>query len=350
MAKSLPPAPSLEHLKKQAKALHAGHASRTPEAARLIAGYHPDYVGLSESDIFAAKFTLSDAQLVIARDYGFASWPKLKQYLDEQAAPSHSDWVSAVLEKDFAALQRLLGAHPHLANSLHREFDDPYRQKRFPVATLLFAAAAYPVQTAECAANQWPASRDTVKLLLDAGADPDIYSHHGRPLCHVSDPKTAQLLVDRGADINLWHDNGGSPLNFTVWREQPERTRLFLDLGANPNILEPVTGQSCLHYAGEGEAVDECVRLLLAAGADPNRRCAANPNCRSYLVTRFFPDQPLAGETPLHRAALHGGPRRIELLLSYGADRRIETSAGETACDWARRAGRTDDITRLLAV
>jgi hypothetical protein len=58
MSRELPPRPSLEHLKKQAK-------------DRLEV--------LLQSD---PKAQLADAQHDVARDYGFASWPKLKAHVE----------------------------------------------------------------------------------------------------------------------------------------------------------------------------------------------------------------------------------------------------------------------------
>ena len=57
MTTPLPAAPSLEHLRKQAEDRTA-HASG-PEPLRL-----------------------SEAQLVVAREYGFPSWPRLKAYVE----------------------------------------------------------------------------------------------------------------------------------------------------------------------------------------------------------------------------------------------------------------------------
>ena len=62
MTRNLPPHPDLDHLKKQAK-----------ELLRKM-----------KQEKFAAK--LADAQLAIAREYGFASWPKLKAYVESLPA------------------------------------------------------------------------------------------------------------------------------------------------------------------------------------------------------------------------------------------------------------------------
>src|SRR5690349_24474703 len=71
---SLPPKSSLENLRKQAKSLlRAAHANDANARAKFVE-LHPDANQL-------VNLTLSDAQLVIARSYGFSSWPKLKQHV-----------------------------------------------------------------------------------------------------------------------------------------------------------------------------------------------------------------------------------------------------------------------------
>ena len=74
MKKSLPAQPSLTQLKHQAKDLLKQFRAGTREALARFYEHHPH----SES----SATTLSDAQLVIAREYGFASWPKLKHHVD----------------------------------------------------------------------------------------------------------------------------------------------------------------------------------------------------------------------------------------------------------------------------
>ena len=45
--------------------------------------------GAPESEIPGAAFSLRDAQLVIAREYGFESWPKLKRYVETLSEDLH---------------------------------------------------------------------------------------------------------------------------------------------------------------------------------------------------------------------------------------------------------------------
>jgi hypothetical protein len=78
MSKSLPLRPSLEQLKKQAKDLLKSQQTGDPNAHKRIRENHPDWRQRPLEKLHAARFALADAQLVIAREYGCASWPKLK--------------------------------------------------------------------------------------------------------------------------------------------------------------------------------------------------------------------------------------------------------------------------------
>ncbi|MCI0563310.1 MAG: hypothetical protein MN733_32950, partial [Nitrososphaera sp.] len=63
MSRNLPPHPNLEHLKKQAKDLLHDLKQQNP------------------------ALKLADAQHTLAREYGFASWPKLKVYVESLSFP-----------------------------------------------------------------------------------------------------------------------------------------------------------------------------------------------------------------------------------------------------------------------
>jgi len=349
MAKALPAAPSLEHFKKQAKDLLTAFRSGNTVALALFKHYHPDCAILSAEAIAALPITLTDSQLVLARDYAFPSWPKLKAWIDEFHHPLRSAWVAAIQSADIPAVHRLLQTHPAFANSAHIEFDDPWRAKRFPTATLDYVAAGPFPQTLECGAANAArtANLDLLHLLLDSGANPDTDTHHGSCLGWLGDPQVAALLVRCGAPLNHWNPNGGSPLNFTCWSNAPERTRLLLTLGADPRLADPITGETCLHYAADTNA-GECLRLLLDAGAAPNARCISNPTVSSSRVLKHLPETPLVAETPLHRAALAADLPAIETLLAHHADPTLQTIASETPHVWAQRAHRSSEILTCL--
>ena len=81
MSRQLPPSPSLEQLKKQAKSLLKRQQAADSEALTRIRENHPRWRNRSEEQVAALPFTLADAQLVIASEYGFASWAKLQSHV-----------------------------------------------------------------------------------------------------------------------------------------------------------------------------------------------------------------------------------------------------------------------------
>lgn len=78
----LPARPDLDHLKHQAKDLRDGHAAGNADALRRLAEFHPRLGGKTAAAIAATTLTQADALLTIAREYGFASWPKLKRHVE----------------------------------------------------------------------------------------------------------------------------------------------------------------------------------------------------------------------------------------------------------------------------
>jgi hypothetical protein len=130
--KSLPDNPSLAHLKYQAKDLLGSHKTGNPEACSRIREFHPKFTRTSDGEIQSVRISLADAQLVVAREYGFKSWPMLKRHVQafarsnasgSSAKPSNTpgalrldsdcfeslarDFVSAYDSGDPPALQRL---------------------------------------------------------------------------------------------------------------------------------------------------------------------------------------------------------------------------------------------------
>lgn len=78
--RELPPRPSLEQYKKQAKDLVKGRAEAAPEALERIQRHHPRWRDLPDPEV---SFKLSDAQLVVAREHDFESWSKFARRVQE---------------------------------------------------------------------------------------------------------------------------------------------------------------------------------------------------------------------------------------------------------------------------
>lgn len=72
----------LDHQRKLAKELVRAHRSGDHGAAERIARHLPRARGLPADRVLALPIKLADAQLVIAREAGFASWPRLKRHTE----------------------------------------------------------------------------------------------------------------------------------------------------------------------------------------------------------------------------------------------------------------------------
>ncbi len=100
MSKELPARPSLPHLKSQAKDLLAGYQARTSEALARFREALPAAHGKSDVALAAMNLALHDAQSVVAREYGFASWNELKEHVEKvRAAELTPEALRALLER-----------------------------------------------------------------------------------------------------------------------------------------------------------------------------------------------------------------------------------------------------------
>jgi hypothetical protein len=77
----LPERPHIEQLKKQARLLQRAVRAGDSKALSLVAEHH-------SGSVETATFTLDAAQFVLARSYGFASWPKLRQHVADVRPPA----------------------------------------------------------------------------------------------------------------------------------------------------------------------------------------------------------------------------------------------------------------------
>lgn len=103
MDKHLPARPNLDHLRGQAKALLAELKDGNAAAARAFIEHLPAARALAPDAVRAAQFKLADAQSVVARQSGFASWPVLARHI-EQLRGLEGEWRFAQLEIDGNAM------------------------------------------------------------------------------------------------------------------------------------------------------------------------------------------------------------------------------------------------------
>lgn len=81
----LPDRPSLEYMRKEAKSLLRRMRAGDRDALERAYALHSPLEQIPD-----ATLRLADAQLVIAREYGFSSWPRLVRYIEELERQQHS--------------------------------------------------------------------------------------------------------------------------------------------------------------------------------------------------------------------------------------------------------------------
>jgi ankyrin repeat protein len=345
MKNRLPLRPSLEQLKNQAKDLHKLHGSGDLEAIERVRESHPRFAGESDASIRDAEFSLSDAQLVVAREYGFESWPKLKTH------------VEAVIKGD----------DPRVA------------------AFLIVAVAGNQVEAKKLLAEQPAIARTniyTAAILGETGAagamlkhDPSLATHKGGPknwdpLLYLSASRfhrdgekraagiaeIARMLLANSADPNtffLWEGDGKSKQSAlylaTCEANNPALARVLLQAGANPNDSESV------YHAAERYHF-ECLELLAEFGVNVSDRIQPWNNTPLYFIMGHRPCKGNAKQVfdgarwllehgadpnvssyeyegrPIHLAASAGwGVDMLDLLLRHGADLTVRRKDMKTA-------------------
>lgn len=262
----LPANPDLEKQRKLAKALARDFWRGEAEAVARVAALHPKPPA-------ADKFALSDAQLVIARGYGFASWAKLKRKIDGLTKTPVELFVAAVKAGDVDGVRDLLAAHPDIAAGINEPLFD-FKQmavhaahRNLAMLDLLLAHGADinakstwehggfgilenvgPEQAAPLIARGavvdiWAAANlgmaDRVKELIDA--DQTLINAKGgdgkRPLHYARTVEIAEFLLDRGADIDALDDDHTSTPAQHLIGGNAEVCRFLVSRGARSDLL-----------------------------------------------------------------------------------------------------------------
>lgn len=111
--RQLPANPNISQLRRQAKELKRAVADLDRAAVQRVTLFHPSYSGSSAVD--PGTFTLRDAQVTIAREYGFDAWNQLATHVGQQMVDQRDlhRWFGVQLNNDVWATieDENLGAH-----------------------------------------------------------------------------------------------------------------------------------------------------------------------------------------------------------------------------------------------
>ena len=80
--KQLPPRPNLDYLYREAKALKSRHRHADESVCPVIGHFDTSLHNLSCDQILNTSFSTLDAQRVVARQYSFSSWRRLKRFIE----------------------------------------------------------------------------------------------------------------------------------------------------------------------------------------------------------------------------------------------------------------------------
>ena len=141
-----------------------------------------------------------------------------------------------------------------------------------------------------------------VRLLLAAGANPDLTNEYGETALMRSfmNEEAAQLLLDAGSDVNITDQYGENAL-FRPF--PPQIMRAILAAGAKPNLVNHQSFGGCTPVlCAANRDSYENVSALLAAGADPTIRARNGHDAIQYA--RSVPVYNLIQRNLKHRAAL----------------------------------------------
>jgi len=193
---------------------------------------------------------LSDAQLLVAREYGFPSWRRLKAAVDDR---ERARVFAAAREGDVAAVRRALehGFNPGASDADGRSLHQLAKILGHTELELLMRDFQERDDRAD------PVKR-TVAAIQSAAAD-------GRAdeLRELLD-KHPDLIDARGLDFNKQ-----TALHRAAWKNRVECVQLLLDRGADVRIRDYGDNAYALHFAAEA-ADPAIVRMLVEAGADVN--------------------------------------------------------------------------------
>lgn len=253
-----------------------------------------------------------------------------------EADPEDNDgWrplMNAIVHKNVKIVKMILA---------HSQVDPNHREKVHGQIPLWMAVTI----ADNCAILQALLERPDLDLTRTAtGGEGYVYR-----ACRWSAHAALQLLLDKGADINLSNEEGRTPLSIAASEGNREGMELLLK---QPNIainLEDKTKKTPLMYAAEHNQTPS-VRLLLAHEPALEIKDTKGWTALSLAATKgnkipaklllkasaSVNSQDTKGNTPLALAAEHNQDVLVRFLLDNGADAELADEDEETPFEKAR--------------
>jgi ankyrin repeat protein len=318
--------PNLEQQRKRAKELLRAHRDGDPEAARRIQLHLPRARALTTAAVIALPLQLADAQLVIAREAGFPTWPRLKRHVersertDEGEPLLHLAVRAGDLDAVRAAIPRSVRWQTREAMEMAIEAD------RRDIVQLLLEHAAL-VDRAGRRYGRWGGGMHAA-LLLRRGA------------------AMIEVLLGGGASVAARDAEGRTPLAIAVRTGDAASAGLLRLAGASDREVDDVD------RALGGAALHEPHRPF--TNADHQHVSWAIRRNRIELVPRYLAmglDPNVAdddGEYPLHLAVAARSPETVDALLDAGARVDARNYRDETPLTCALRGGDETIVARLV--
>ncbi len=343
---------------------------------------------------------LADAQLAIARKYGFDSWPKLVEAIEKPVLLDK--FKRAVYEGDLATLERLF----RTKSMIRRHIDDPmfdfdspaivyasYHPHAEKLLPLLVKHGADPNVRSKWWAGGFGAldhaTSKTADLLIELGAKFDVFSAASqgridvlqqlldadpasvnapggdgqRPLHVAKTAEIAELLIARGADLEIRDiDHESTPIQYHA--NNPDVIRILLERGAKPDIFtaaviddvdlarkileeNPEAGEARAGYAPfvTSKSNGGHIYLYLLGNGKTPAQVAAERGNRAVL------DQLSKGASPVRRliaAAWLENNEAVEEILRNQSNFVAEIGTDARAITDAAQAGKTKTVRLLL--
>jgi len=167
----------------------------------------------------------------------------------------------------------------------------------------------------------WSSSRSILEYLLGLGANPNVLDINGEaPIHMVQNPKSAELLIEAGANVNIQNKEGNTGLHEAIFIQDYELIKIFINAKIDVNIINS-SKDTALHEACKyGD--DKSIILLLTNNASANM---SNND----------------GNTPLHLLAYYkfdffNFENVINTFIRYNADFNLKNSDGYTIMNIAK--------------